>query len=71
MLTIAEFRRRVKATYPHVTVSVRTVDFTDLARTQAKCLTVTRDRQGDLVQINAWARETGIVPDGSLRYFPG
>ena len=71
MLTIAEFRRRVKTTYPHVTISVRTVDFTDLARAQAKCLMATGDRQGDLAQINAWAREAGIVPDGSLRYFPG
>ena len=67
MMTIAEFRKKVKTQYPHVKVSIRTVSFADLARDEKKCLTVSGDHSGELAQINAWAREAGIVPDGNIR----
>lgn len=70
MLTTSEFRKRVREAYPHVKVSVRTTDFTDLARSKAKCLEVTGDRNIDeLVQINAWATEAGILPDRNVRSY--
>jgi len=69
-MTIAEFRKNVKTAFPHVTVSVRTVSFMDLARMTAKCLTVTGNRTlEELKQINEWAREASIVRDGSLRAY--
>jgi len=69
-MTISEFRKKVKEAYPHVTITVRTVDFTDLVRATAKCLTVKGDRSADeLAQINAWAKEAGIVQDGNVRFY--
>jgi hypothetical protein len=66
-----EFRAKVKATYPHVTVKITTVSFQDLARGDAKCLTVEHDRQGELKQINQWAKDAGILPDRNIRCFSG
>ena len=67
-MTITEFRRLVRTRFPHVKASVRTVGFTDLARASAKCLAVEGDRgYEELRQINAWAKEAGIVPDGNIR----
>ena len=69
-MSVREFRQKVREAYPHVTVRVRTVDFTDLARTDAKCLTVEGDRTFEELQtINEWAREAGILPDGNVRYY--
>jgi len=49
---------------------VKTVSFADLARDEAKCLTVEGERNGDeLRQINQWAQQSGIVPDGNLRFY--
>jgi hypothetical protein len=69
-MTIAEFRKRVKHDFPHVTITVRTVNFSDLARASRACLTVTGDAPGECGTINQWAREAGIVPDGNIRCFP-
>lgn len=67
-MTIAEFRKKVRATYPRVLISVRTVSFVDLARVSAKCLTVAGEYDSEeLRQINAWAREAKIVPYGGVR----
>ena len=69
-MTIAEFRKNVKASYPHIKVSVKTVSFADLARAERKCLTITGDRnREELAQVNAWAKEAGILPDGSIRFY--
>ncbi len=68
-MTVAEFRKRVKTTYPHVKVSVRTVSFVDLARCSRLCLSVDGEREGELAQINAWAREAGIIADTSVRFY--
>ena len=66
---VSQFRKKVKEVYPHVKVSIRTVSFQDLARADRKCLTVSGDRQGELQQINAWAKDAGIIPDGNIRFF--
>ena len=68
MTTITEFRKMVKTCYPHVKVSIKTVGFSDLARVDVKCLTVTGDKPGELSQINTWAREAGIIPDRNIRF---
>lgn len=69
-MTVAELRKRVRAGYPHVKISVRTVGFQDLARQDAKCLTIKGDRSVDeLAAINDWAREAGVVPDGNARFY--
>ncbi len=69
-MTTAEFRRKAREAYPHIKVRVRTVDFTDLARTKKKCLTIEGDRSIDeVVKVNGWAREAGIVPDGNARLY--
>src|SRR5437016_6091358 len=68
LMDVAELRRRVRAQYPHVKISVRTINFVDLMRESRKCLTIEGDRSAEEVQqINAWAKEAGIVPDGSIR----
>lgn len=67
--SISDFRKEVKCNWPHVTVSVKTVGFSDLARCSRKCLTVKGDRKGDLQHINAIARLAGIIPDGNIRFF--
>ncbi len=70
-MQLKAFRSMVRSTFPHVKVSVRTVGFQDLARCDAKCLTVLGDRSFDELQaINAWAAEAGIVPDKALRTYP-
>jgi len=66
-MTVAEFRKRVRAEFPHVKVSVRTVGFHDLARCSAKCLTIKGDRKGEAGVINGYARRAGVVPDGNVR----
>lgn len=68
-MTIAEFRKKVRAAYPLVLISVRTVSFVDLARVSRKCLTVAGEYDTEeLRQINAWAREAGVVPYGGVRF---
>ena len=68
-MTTNEFRGLVRKHFPHVAVKVKTVSFQDLARADAKCLTVAGDRTAsELIQINDWARQAGIVPDGNLRF---
>jgi hypothetical protein len=69
VMTTAEFRKKVKSVFPHVTVSIRTVSFSDLARCSRKCLTISGDRPGELRQINDWAREAEIIPDGNIRCY--
>lgn len=68
-MTEHEFRREVKACWPYVTVKIRTVGFSDLARGSAKCLTVAGDRRGDLSHINALAKLAGVLPDKNCRMF--
>jgi hypothetical protein len=67
-MTTIEFRKKVKEAYPHVKISIRSVSFSDLARGSAKCLTVTKDKDGEIIAINAWAKEAGIIPDGNIRF---
>lgn len=69
-MSIYEFRKEVKARWPHVTITIRNVSFSDLARDYSQCLTVNGDRRGDIAEINALAKEYGILPDGNLRCFP-
>ena len=73
-LTISQFRKGVKTRWPHVKISVRTVSFADLARCSAKCLAVTGEKRGDLAPIlapiNELAKQAGIIPDTSLRFYP-
>lgn len=66
---IKQFRRKVKEKYPHVKISIRTVGFSDLARASKKALTVSGERQGELAEINAWAKEAGILPDSNIRFY--
>ena len=68
-MTVTEFRKQVKTTYPHVKVSVRTVSFQDLARCSRLCLSVSGERKGELAAINALAKEAGILPDGNVRFY--
>jgi hypothetical protein len=68
-MTTTEFRREVKVGWPYVTVRIRTVSFSDLARGSAKCLTVSGDKRGDLQHINALAKQAGILPDGNCRIY--
>ena len=69
-MTEREFRARVKATYPHVKVSVKTVSFADLGFGSAKRLSVDGDRSvEELRQINELAKGAGIVPDGNARFY--
>jgi len=67
-MTTHEFRKAVKARFPHVTVQIRTVSFQDLARESKKCLTVSGDKSGELKEINDLARLSGILPDGNVRF---
>ena len=68
-MTTNEVRRRVRDAYPHITITVRTVSFEDLARASKKCLRVVGDRtHEELAQVNAWASDAGILPDTSLRF---
>lgn len=68
-ITTAEFRRAVKNSFPHVTVTIRTVGFSDLARVSRKCLTVTNERRGELPLINQWAERAGLIPDKNIRCY--
>lgn len=69
-MTITEFRRKVRKAYPHIKARVRTVDFTDLARTKKKCLTIDGDLNIDeVMNINLWATEAGILPDVNARSY--
>jgi len=69
-LTIKDFRKEIKVCWPYVKITIRTVDFSNLARVHKKCLTVHGDRKGDLQHINALAEKAGILRDGNLRWFP-
>jgi len=56
-MTTHQFRQQVRATFPHVTVKVRTVSFADLARDSEQCLTVEGERAiEELIAINALAQ---------------
>ncbi len=65
-LSVADFRRHVRAGWPYVTVSIRTVGFVDLARASRKVLRVSGDRPGDLQHINTLAAKAGILPDSRI-----
>jgi hypothetical protein len=67
--TVAEFRRCVKETFPHVKIQIRTISFTDLARGDAKALTVIGDHPGELAQINELASKSYILGDNNIRVF--
>ena len=67
-ITVSDFRKQVRARWPHVKVSIRKVGFGDLARGDGKCLTVTGDKPGEIAEINALAKAAGIVPDGNIRF---
>lgn len=62
------FRKRIKAEFPHVKVSIRRVSFQDLARADRFCLTVTGDKPGEVRDINRIAESFCIIPDGNIRY---
>jgi hypothetical protein len=66
-MNISQFRKAVKTEFPHVKISIRTVNFQDLARDSKKFLTVNNENQEELITINAWAREVGIMPDTNIR----
>jgi hypothetical protein len=69
-MPIHQFRKLVREKFPHITLSIRTVSFQDLARSDAKCLTVTGDKSvAELRQVNDWARQAGVLPDGNLRCY--
>jgi len=61
------FRKRIKAEFPHVKVSIRRVSFQDLARADRLCLTASGDRPGELREINRIAESFNIIPDGNVR----
>jgi len=70
-MTTHQFRQQVRATFPHVTVKVRTVSFADLARDSKQCLTVEGERAiEELIAINALALKAGILPDTNIRFYP-
>jgi hypothetical protein len=70
-LTIADLRRNVKKQYPHVKISIRTVSFQDLARCSRKCLEISQAKGIDeIIAINAWAKQAGVIQDSSMRFFP-
>ena len=70
LLTVHQFRKEMKACWPHITVKVKTVSFADLARAEAKFVNFSGDRKGDLGHINALAKQAGLLPDSNIRYFP-
>ena len=59
---VSQFRKKVKATYPHVKVSIRTVSFSDLARASATFATIKGAKYDEWRQIETWAREAGVIP---------
>ena len=62
-MTLREFRQEVKRNFPHVTIKVKTVNFTDLARASAKFLTISGANYFiEVTQINEMARAAGILP---------
>ena len=67
-MTIQELRKEIKRCWPYVTIRIRTVGFSDLARESRKCLEVTGDRLGDLQHINALAKQAGVLPDSNIRF---
>jgi hypothetical protein len=70
MITISEFRKTVKNTYPHVKVAVKTTSFCDLARGSAKCLSIAGERNIDELRvINDLAHQAGILPDSNVRFY--
>lgn len=63
---IADFRRWIRENCPGVKVSIRSVDFADLARASAKCLrflTPPGQYQG---VVNERGESIGIVADDSI-----
>lgn len=70
-MTVFQFRKQVREHYPHLRVTVRTVSFMDLARGGAQCLTIVGRMQSaaEHGQVNTWAKEAGILPDGSVRVY--
>jgi hypothetical protein len=69
-MSINEMRAKVKQTYPHVKISVKTVSFSGFGYGSAKFLTVAGDRSlEELKQCNEWAQEAGVKPDSSLRFY--
>lgn len=70
-MTEQELRGIVKQRYPHIRISIRTVSFSDLARCERKCLTITGDRAIEEVRaINEMAKAMGIIRDCNLRVYP-
>lgn len=73
-MTVAEFRKKTRAAYPHVTVRVRTVSFAEcwLGFGSAKCLTLEGERSVDELRIiNDWAKDAGILRDGAVHFYKG
>lgn len=69
-MEIKEFRRKIKANYPHVQIKIKTTSFMDLARGEKKTLKIINDNSlEELNQINNWAKEAGVLPDGGIRFY--
>ena len=69
-MTIIQMRALVRDRFPHVRISVKTVSFEDLARGESKCLTITGEKSAaELQLINQWAKDCGVLPDTSLRFY--
>lgn len=61
----AEFRRCVKAEFPHISVKVRTVHFDGDPR---QCLTITGEKHiAEVRAVNEWARQAHILRDSNVR----
>ena len=61
-MTTAQLRKKIRETYPGVSVQIRTVHLEDLARGSAKFLKVvgTLDQAAHLL-IEGWARSANVI----------
>ena len=66
-LTIPQFRKQVRTRWPHVRVTVHAASFADLARGEAKALTISNASAAEAEEINQLAKRANILPDGSIR----
>lgn len=69
--TVTRFRHVVKDCYPAVTIKLKTVSFSDLARANRVALTIDNATQPEVDDINALAKLTGIIlPDTRIMRRP-
>ncbi|MGO9377057.1 MAG: hypothetical protein ACLP29_00735 [Dissulfurispiraceae bacterium] len=71
--TVSEksLRHFVRDKYPHIKISIRTIDFGGFGFGSSKCLTITDDRNSEEVRaINDLAAQAGILRDSAIRCYP-